>query len=185
MGLSHIPARRPMAVEYEEPKYGVISTFPGFEVRRYADSVQARVRTEGKNWRESIGGFRRIAGYIFGRNDREEMIAMTAPVHMWNDDEGTIMAFTMPFEYSLEDLPSPDDKGVHLVKYSGCTMAALPFSGLSGPRRSERMKTKLSGLVLKNGLVPSGPFMLAVYDNPTSTLPFLRRNEILLPIEDY
>ncbi len=40
-----------MAVEYEEPKYGVISTFPGFEVRRYADSVQARVRTEGKNWR--------------------------------------------------------------------------------------------------------------------------------------
>ena len=173
-----------MTVEYEETKYGVISTFPGFEVRRYADSVQATVRTEGKNWRESTGGFRRIAGYIFGRNDREEMIAMTAPVHMWNDDEGTIMAFTMPFEYSLEDLPRPDDKGVHLVKYSGCTMAALPFSGLSGPRRSERMKTKLKGLVLKNGLVTSGPFMLAVYDNPTSTLPFLRRNEILLPVED-
>mgnify|MGYP003323707780 FL=1 len=185
MGLSHIPARRLMAGEYEEPKYEVISTFPGFEVRRYADSVQARVRTEGKNWRGATGGFRRIAGYIFGGNDREEMIAMTAPVHMWNDGEGTIMAFTMPFEYSLEDLPSPDDKGVHLVKYSGCTLAALPFSGLSGPRRSDRMKTKLSRMVLENGLAPSGPAMLAVYDNPTSTLPFLRRNEILLPVEDH
>ena len=116
-----------MAREYEEPKYELISRFPGFEVRRYADSVQARVRTEGKNWRGSTGGFRRIAGYIFGRNDREQMIAMTAPVHMWNDGKGTIMAFTMPFEYSLEDLPSPDDKGVDLVKYSRCTLSLIHF----------------------------------------------------------
>jgi len=74
---------------------------------------------------------------------------------------------------------------VHLLEFSGCTMAALAFTGLSGPRRSDRMKTKLSSMVLENGLVPSGPNMLAVYDNPTSTLPFLRRNEILLPVEDY
>ena len=185
MRLSHIPARRHMAGGYEETKYEVISIFTGFEVRRYADTVQARVRTEGRNWRGSTEGFRRIAGYIFGRNDREQMIAMTAPVHMWNEGEGTIMAFTMPFEYSLSDLPSPDDKGVHLLKFSGCTMAALAFTGLSGPRRSDRMKTKLSSMVLENGLVPSGPNMLAVYDNPTSTLPFLRRNEILLPVEDH
>ena len=69
-----------MAERYEEPKYEVSSNFSGFEVRRYADSVQARVRTEGKNWKESTGGFRRIAGYIFGRNDSKQMIAMTAPV---------------------------------------------------------------------------------------------------------
>jgi len=184
MGLSHIPARSLMAGDYEEPKYEVISTFPGFEVRRYADSVQARVRTEWKNWRGPIGGFRRIAGYIFGRNDREQIIAMTAPVHIWQEGEGTMMAFTMPYEYSFDDLPSPDDKGVHLVKHSGCTVAVLSFSGLSGPRRSGRMKTKLSGLILENGLTQSGPAILAVYDNPTSTIPFFRRNEILLPVED-
>ena len=173
-----------MAGGYEEPKYEVISSFSGFEVRRYADSIQARVRTEGRNWRGSTGGFRRIAGYIFGRNDREQMIAMTAPVHIWQEGEGTMMAFTMPSEYSFDDLPSPDDEGVHLVNHSGCTLAALSFSGLSGPRRSGRMKTKLSRMVLENGLTPSGPAMLAVYDNPTSTIPFLRRNEVLLPIED-
>ena len=99
-----------MAGGYEEPKYEVISTFPGFEVRRYADTVQARVRTEGRNWRGSTEGFRRIAGYIFGRNDREQMIAMTAPVHMWNDGEGTIMAFTMPFDCLLYTSPSPRDQ---------------------------------------------------------------------------
>ena len=79
-----------MAGGYEEPKYEVISTFPGFEVRRYADTVQARVRTEGRNWRGSTEGFRRIAGYIFGRNDREQMIAMTAPVHMWTRAKGQL-----------------------------------------------------------------------------------------------
>ena len=184
MGLSHIPARRFMAGGDEEPSYEVISVFPGFEVRRYADSVQARVRIEGKNMRDSTRGFRKISGYIFGRNDKGQVIAMTAPVHLWNDGEGEIMAFTMPSEYSLEDLPNPSDRGVKLVNYYGCTLAALPFSGLSGTKRSGRMKTKLNRMVLENGLSPSGPPMLAVYDNPTSTLPFMRRNEILLPVED-
>jgi len=31
-------------------------------------------------------------------------------------------------------------------------------------------------------LSPSGPTLIAIYDNPTTTLPFLRRNEILIPI---
>ena len=33
------------------------------------------------------------------------------------------------------------------------------------------------------GLAPTGSPILAVYDNPGTTLPFMRRNEILLPIE--
>jgi len=184
MRLRLTPLRRYVVERYEEPKYEISSNFSGFEVRRYADSVQARVRTEGKNWKESTGGFRRIAGYIFGRNDSKQMIAMTAPVHIWNDDEGTVMSFTMPSEYSLDDLPRPDDHGVSLVSYSGRRIAALPFSGLSGPRRASRMKKKLSRMISENGLVPIGPAILAIYDNPTSTLPFLRRNEILQHIED-
>tara|TARA_B100001123_G_C15209471_1_gene986639 strand:+ start:325 stop:846 length:522 start_codon:yes stop_codon:yes gene_type:complete len=173
-----------VAKKYEEPEYEVTSTYPGFEVRRYSESIQARVWTEGRNWRGSSEGFRRIAGYIFGRNDREKMIAMTAPVHIWNEGEGTMLAFTMPSEYSIEDLPRPNDDGVHLVNASGCTVAALSFSGLSGARKSGRMKKKLNRMSMERGLVPRGTAMLAVYDNPTSTLPFMRRNEILLPVQD-
>ncbi|MCH1591726.1 MAG: heme-binding protein, partial [Candidatus Thalassarchaeaceae archaeon] len=72
-----------MSEEYEEPEYEITSTHKGFEVRRYTETIQARVRTEGKNWRGSSGGFRRIAGYIFGRNHEKQIIAMTAPVHIW------------------------------------------------------------------------------------------------------
>ena len=42
---------------------------------------------------------------------------------------------------------------------------------------------ELQKMVEEAGLVSSGPPMLAVYDNPTSTLPFMRRNEILIPLE--
>ena len=172
-----------MSEEYEEPGYVVTSKYPGFEVRRYSDSIQARVKTEGRNWRGSTGGFRRIAGYIFGRNEREQMIAMTAPVHIWKEDGGTMMAFTMPSEYSIEDLPRPNDDGVHLVNEEGRTFAVLPFTGLSGSRKSERLKSRLGRMVSDAGLTSSGPAMLAVYDNPTSTLPFMRRNEILIPLK--
>ena len=172
-----------MAESYEEPEFEILAKHSGFEVRRYSETIQARVRTEGRNWRGSSGGFRRIAGYIFGRNERQQTIAMTAPVHIWHDGEDTMMAFTMPSQYSLEELPKPSDNGVSLVVAEGQTLAALPFTGLSGPRKSRRLKRRLNSMVLDEGLQPSGPAMLAVYDDPTSTLPFLRRNAILLPLE--
>ena len=172
-----------MAENYEEPEYEILAKHPGFEVRRYSDTIQARVRTEGRNWRGSSGGFRRIAGDIFGRNEREQSIAMTAPVHIWHEGDDTMMAFTMPSQYSMEELPKPSDHGVNLVFSEGQTLAALSFRGLSGPRKSQRLKRRLSAMAGDEGLKPSGPAMLAVYDNPTSTLPFMRRNEILLPLE--
>jgi hypothetical protein len=112
------------------------------------------------------------------------MIAMTAPVHIWEEGDGTMMAFTMPSEYSMEELPSPNDGGVNLVNAAGRSFAALTFTGLSGTRKTERLKKRLMVLVSKTGLVASGPAMLAVYDNPNTTLPFLRRNEILIPVND-
>ncbi len=172
-----------MAEDYEEPDFDIISSQSGFEVRLYADTIQARVKTMGKDWRGSSGGFRRIAGYIFGRNHRKQMIDMTAPVHIWQEGDGTMMAFTMPSDLSMEDLPAPNDDGIELIHSKGQTVAALPFSGFSGPRKSERLKRRLQNLVEEAGLVSSGPPMLAVYDDPTSTLPFMRRNEILIPLE--
>ena len=172
-----------MAESYEEPEYEILANHSGFEVRRYSESIQARVKTEGRNWRGSSGGFRRIASYIFGRNERQQPIAMTAPVHIWYEGDDTMMAFTMPSQYSMEQLPKPSDEGVRLVVAEGKTVAALPFTGLSGPRKSQRLKRKLNSMVSEEGLRPSGPAMLAVYDDPTSTLPFMRRNEILLPLE--
>ena len=68
-----------MSEELEEPAYELLQKYHGFEVRKYVDTIQARVTTGGMNYGESARPFRRIAGYIFGGNERQQSIAMTAP----------------------------------------------------------------------------------------------------------
>ena len=93
-----------------------------------------------------------------------------------------MMAFTMPSEHELDDLPVPYDSGIELLPIEGGVFAALRFSGFSGHSKRDRLISKLQRLLEKEGIVVAGEPMLAVYDNPTTTLPFMRRNEILLPI---
>ena len=108
---------------------------------------------------------------------------MTAPVHMWQSGEESLMAFTMPSEHKMQDLPKPNDSGVELLHVEGGVVAVLKFSGLSRPSKSQRLQKKLRKLVESEGLTPRGSAKLAVYDNPMSTIPVMRRNEIHLPIE--
>ena len=108
-----------MAENYEEPAYELLRKYRGFEVRKYVDTIQARVTTSGMNYGESARPFRRIAGYIFGGNERQQSIAMTAPVHMWQSGQESLMAFTMPSEHKMKDLPKPNDSGVELLHVEG------------------------------------------------------------------
>ena len=171
-----------MASGIEEPEYELLSEYEGFEIRRYSESVQARLLTPSSGWSGNSSGFRRIAGYIFGGNETNQRIAMTAPVQMWDNDSGSMMSFTMPSKYSIKDLPSPIDKGVEIVEVDEYVVAVLPFSGLSRNSKARRLMAKLETLVQASGLTAEGAPVLAVYDNPGTTLPFMRRNEIHLPI---
>ena len=49
-----------MVNNYEEPRFQTISKFSGFEIRKYFDSVQAIVETNGRDWQSSTVGFRRL-----------------------------------------------------------------------------------------------------------------------------
>jgi len=171
-----------MASGIEEPEYELLSEYEGFEIRRYSESVQARLLTPSSGWSGNSSGFRRIAGYIFGGNETNQRIAMTAPVQMWDTDSGSMMSFTMPSKYSIKDLPSPIDKGVEIVEVDEYVVAVLPFSGLSRNSKARRLMAKLETLVQASGLTAEGAPVLAVYDNPGTTLPFMRKNEIHLPL---
>jgi hypothetical protein len=93
-----------------------------------------------------------------------------------------MLAFTMPSEHALDALPQPRDAGVHLLNVEAHTVAVLAFSGLSRPAKVARLAQRLQALLEAEGYEVSGPFRLAVYDNPGTTLPFMRRNEIHLPV---
>ena len=64
----------------ETPEYKVISKHEGFEVRCYSEMVIATTKVQADYKSSTSSGFRRIASYIFGGNDKEMKIAMTAPV---------------------------------------------------------------------------------------------------------
>ena len=61
----------------ETPHYEVTSKHDGFEVRCYSEMIIATTSVCSDYRGSTSSGFRRIANYIFGGNDKEMKIAMT------------------------------------------------------------------------------------------------------------
>ena len=88
----------------------------------------AEVLVEGDMDSASNKGFRLIAGYIFGGNDRNQKIAMTTPVTMEMASSVT-MKFLIPSKYTLDELPKPDSPNVKFKHESEKVVAAIRFGG--------------------------------------------------------
>ena len=172
-----------MSEYLEEPKFEILHEYSRFEVRKYVNTIQAQVSSPDSEDVSSSIHFREIANYIFGNNDKSQNISMTAPVQTWSQNNETLMAFTMPSKLSLEELPEPNNNRVKLREIEGDIVAVLKFSWFSGDTKTKKLIQKLQDLIKIEGLKQKGNPKLAVYDNPMTTLPFARRNEIHLPIE--
>jgi hypothetical protein len=170
-----------MASEIEEPKYELVRTHAGFEVRDYAAHVVARTKL-GSDYQQSLSaGFQRLSGFIFGGNARGSSIAMTAPVASTVSNDQWVVTFAMPAAYSLTTLPKPNDARVELVEVPPQRAAVLSFSGWVSRDKMLAKERVLREQLAASGLAPEGPAVLAQYDPPW-TLPFLRRNEIQIAI---
>ena len=168
-----------MAGDIEEPKWELLQELDGVELRYYEPSIQARTTLADSG--QTGEGFRRLAGFIFGGNDESRKIAMTAPVLETLEHEQPIMAFTMPSAYSLEDLPQPADPRVSLTEVPGKTVAVIRFSGWATGSRVQSKTRKLLSTLKSQGIELIGVASLNQY-NPPWTLPFLRRNEIMVEV---
>ena len=166
------------AIAIEEPVYRVEKAWEAeqIEIRAYAPRVMA---VTGMN-EDSDGGFKVLAGYIFGGNAEEEKIAMTAPVQQSMAGEKE-MAFMMPAEYALEDLPQPEDQRVSFREAPAYTAAVIQFSGWASPEKADENWQQLRRFLIAEGIDITGEPTLNQY-NPPWTLPFLRRNEIIVPV---
>ena len=185
------------ALAVEEPAFRTILQDGAVEIRDYPALVVAEVTVTGGQKEAASEGFRILAGYIFGGNKRKQSIAMTAPVSQRPSSEKIAMTapvaqtqsaghwvvrFTMPSGYGLETLPEPNDARVHLRATSPARFAVIRFSGLAGPDDVAAKTDDLMTWIQRRHLRPVGPASLAQY-NPPWTLWFLRRNEVMIPIE--
>ena len=180
----------------EEPHYLSTKLTDEVEIRRYGPRIAAETTVGGDEDRARNIGFRRLAGYIFGGNHRDETIAMTAPVGQQSSDaiamtapvaqsrtadDQWVIRFFMPSKWSMDTLPEPDDDKVRLVPVAGETVAVLQFSGDRSPQAVTERVDKLREILLDNDIEAVGDPVAWFYDPPW-TLPFRRRNEVAIPV---
>lgn len=194
----------------EEPKYRVIETSGNIELRVYDPKIIAEVEVSGTLKEASNKGFKLIAAYIFGKNtsrtnnDKNEKISMTAPVTMQFDTskskskkaiseeinmtapvsieqkgENWRMHFVMPSKYTLATLPKPNNPAITIRSLAGAKYAVLRFSGLAGKAKVDKKTNELKEWIQRRNIKTIGEPELARY-NPPWTLPFLRRNEVMI-----
>ena len=169
----------------ETPEYKVISKHEGFEVRCYSEMVIATTKVQADYKSSTSSGFRRIASYIFGGNDKEMKIAMTAPVIADCPAEGLKsynISFVMPKEHLMKDLPKANTSEVSIQNESLGEVAVLSFGGWATESRSMDYQKKLSELLLKNKIEVKGGFMVAQFNSPWA-LPMFRKNELMVRIK--
>lgn len=183
----------------EQPDYALLAKpADDIEIRRYENRVAAEVTLAGPADAMRDRAFRVLANYIFGGNRTSaridmtapvetqeagsETIAMTAPVETQPDQDGMYrMRFFLPATYSLESAPVPLDERVTLVDLPAETYAVMRFSGSRAPARLEAEKRTLRNRLETSRWQPNGEAVAWLYDPPW-TLPFVRRNEVAVPV---
>ena len=172
------------ALAIEEPPYETVAACGDFEIRQYPAAVGAVTRVSGDFDSAGNQGFRSLARYIFGGNQADEEIAMTAPVAQSSVDgaeDAWSVVFYMPSDRAVEDLPNPNSTDVEIQRVEPKTVAVLEFSGFWTERRFREQETSLRQTLAARSLPDGGPALWARYDPPW-TLWFLRRNEIWIEL---
>ncbi|HQT39453.1 MAG TPA: heme-binding protein [Acidocella sp.] len=182
-----------MRSDTEEPRYKLIASLGDIQIRQYAPRLAATTVVQADEIAARSQGFRRIARYIFGANQANVSISMTAPVEQSAIQSSKIamtapvaqtqtspgqwtISFFMPANYTLANLPKPLDPAVVIVEVPAETYAVYRFSGVPGVGPVNDAHAKLLAGLAGSGWRPSGDIVDWFYD-PTWTIPFVRRNE--------
>lgn len=180
----------------EQPDYKVVSSQGKIEIRDYSPMILAEVEVSGERKEAIRKGFRILADYIFGNNtskkkmemsapvtsELSEKIAMTAPVLQESHRDKWKVRFVMPKKYTLDMLPKPNSNDVSLIAVPSKRFVVIRFSGFANSKNIARHTEELEAYILAEKLHRVGGTLLAFY-NPPWTIPFLRRNEIMVEID--
>jgi len=189
----------------EEPKFSIIEKSEPFELRAYAPQLVAEVKVEGDLDAASSQGFRLIAAFIFGQNQVSEKISMTVPVGIETAQSTKIamtvpvgieaskdsakginqwvFSFVMPSEYTMATLPKPLNPLVTIRELPAQKRAAITFSGFYNDAKVLEKTKALEEWVKSKQWQTIGSPQFARY-NPPWSIPFMRRNEILITLRD-
>ncbi|WP_201728022.1 heme-binding protein [Acidocella sp. C78] len=185
-----------------QPGYTVTGRVGAVQIRNYGPRLAAETTVEGGEIGSRSTGFRKLASYIFGANTRPgggsgkiamtapveqagaggSRIAMTAPVAQQGSNGRWTIRFFLPAGMTMATAPRPHDPSVQLVEIPAETMAVLRFSGSPGAGSVAAHSERLLATLAHSPWQPEGSVVAWFYDPPW-TLPWLRRNEVAVPVE--
>lgn len=186
--------------EQSEPHYDLVINEEHVQLRHYHSYHVARVRVESdEDDQNRETAYMRLLNYMLGRNSRQETIEamvpiiqedvaarMTALMRLANHQEDEhITAFEvsmiLPPYLNSESAPLPLDPEIQVQKVNPHLTAAVKFAGLCGSKKQIRLSKYLRLWLHDKGYTPVSAPRLAKY-NPPLTLPFMRRNELLIDV---
>jgi hypothetical protein len=161
--------------------YKVIKKYDAFEIRNYEATLFTSVKLSTKEYKKaSSKGFSILAGYIFGKNEKNEKIAMTSPVSMSLDDSMTMM-FMVPKNKNKETLPQPSNSQIEFREEPAKTVAAITFGGWVNDEKIEKYKNKLIASLDAKGIPYTNSFYFLGYNPPYEV--FNRKNEVIVELQ--
>ena len=109
---------------------------------------------------------------------QSEVVDMTVPVteleYEWQD--GYEVLLTIPVLKA--SAPRPNDQRIRIIDLPEQFFGVISYSGFASDSNFEKHREKLQAVLLKDGLIVTGPPVKATYNSPF-TPPFLRRNEAM------
>ncbi|GMP84491.1 hypothetical protein CsSME_00037999 [Camellia sinensis var. sinensis] len=197
-----------MAVpDLETVEFKVLSRRDQYEIREVEPYFIAETTMPGKygfDFNGASQSFNVLAEYLFGKNTTKDRMEMTTPVftrktqsdgekmemttpvitRKLEDEEKWQMSFVMPSKYG-SNLPLPKDPSVKIKEVPKKIVAVAAFSGFVTDEEVTRRESILRD-ALKNDpqfQVKEDALVEVAQYNPPFTLPFTRRNEIVLEVE--
>jgi|SRR6056300_1437820 len=165
----------------EGHKYTVIKDFGDFEIREYEPAVFSYVVMDSATYKDvSSQGFRQLAGYIFGGNEKQQSIAMTTPVEMTMSDS-MVMKFRVPDNMEMDSLPKPNNPNIQFEQQGKKTVAAIRFDGWTSDAKIKKYTDKLKASLDSNSISYHGEFSFLGYNPPYQVNN--RRNEIIVAVD--
>lgn len=181
----------------EGPSYDVLADDGEVEIRSYKAHLLASITINGSFEEARKEAFLALASYIFGKNKDKKNLKMTTPVLQEENGQvltmtspviheptgsGWTMSFVLPSSYNLATAPTPKDRRIHLYNQQARVVACLSYSGVNSQEKIKKHSAELMRWLSKNHLYdPIGEIQSAEYDGP-STIPFLRKNEVLIEV---
>ena len=170
------------AVAIEEVPYILIEQNGEFSLREYPPHIVAETTVDGTFDQVGSEGFRRLVAYINGENRKKQSIAMTAPVNQERMGDSWRITFVMPAKYALDTLPAPIDSRVSIRQEPKRLIAVVRYSGTWSRKRYIKHEKQLLEWIKNRSFKQTSEPVWARYNSPFMPW-FLRRNEVLIPVD--